>query len=401
MSNYVVLSLNVLIMTLLLNKPLSSKAFATSPSFPRQVITDASHDWDASPLDNASDCKGISHAIPIADLESVSYFSDGKNLNATLWLSAPFEEKPSPSWRSPSYSMFIHINSFYETNIPDYEVTIKWDPFSSSWTRQILEWSSNDTRVLAEKDNYTGFFDNNPEGSGKAKSRVNLSFNLASINSPDKYIGFFRISDVIIKGNDHCLINDDSDNAMYVPIPEFTVSTSPSSVELRPGEEKDVELKVNSTIHSTPRIAFSTNQTRGIQLDLIPKEEFLTPAAMTASFLHVKVLQNATFRYNVPYTIQILPNVSFPKIDSNLVKGKSNKMSATIPIPRSYLTITILPSLTLPEQIKNTWETWGSPISGFYTLIAAIAAGISPLIIRRIRQERKKKDKQQQQKRLE
>ncbi len=401
MKDYVVLPLIVLITTMLLSKLPSREAFATSPSFARQVITDASRDWDASPLDNASNCKGIRHDIPFPDLESVSYFSNGKSLNATLWLSAPFEEKPSPFWRSPSYSMFIHINSFYETNIPDYEVTIKWDPISSTWNRQLLEWSSNDTRVLAQKDNYTGFFDNNPEGSGKAKGRVNLSFNLDSINSPDNYLGFFRISDVSMKGQNHCLLNDDSDNAMYVPIPEFTVSTSPSSVQLRPGDEKDVELKVNSTIHSTPRISFSTNQTHGIELNLIPKEEFLTPAAMTASFLHIKVLQNATFRYNVPYTIQILPNVSFPKIDSNLVKGKNSKMSATIPIPRSYLTITVLPPLTLLEQIRNTWETWGSPISGFYTLIAAIAAGSSPWILRKIRQERKKDKQQQQQKKPE
>ena len=229
--------------------------------------------------DNDSNCKGVSHAVPFADLESVSYFSDGKNLNATLWLSAPFEEKPSPSWRSPSYSIYIHINSFYATNFPDYEVTIKWNPFTSSWTRQILEWMPNDTRVLAEKENYTGFFDNNPEASGQAKSRVNLSFNLTSINSPNNYVGFVRLSDVFVRGHDTCLIDDDSDSAMYVPIPEITVSTSPSSVELRPGEEKNVELKVNSTIHSTARIAFSTNQTHGIELDLIPKEQFLTPVA--------------------------------------------------------------------------------------------------------------------------
>jgi len=119
-------------------------------------------------------------------------------------------------------------------------------------------------------------------------------------------------------------------------------------VELRPRDEKDVQLRVNSTIHSTPNIAFSTNQSQGIQVNLVPKQEFLTPAAMTTSFLHLKVLTNAVYRYDVPYTIGIFPNVSFPKIDSTLVRGKSstNQMSATIPIKTSYLTVTILPPIS-------------------------------------------------------
>ncbi len=376
-----------------------SLVFAISPIFSHQVITDAPHDWDISPADSVSNCTYLQknkNIITYPDLESISYFSDGKTLNATLWLSGLFEEKPSMG-EIPSYSMFININSFYGTRIPDYEVSIKWDPLSSTWNKVVTEWSANDTRVIYEKDNVTGFFDNDPLESGKAKGHVNLSLDLASINYPDSYLGYFSIANSFSYKNNHCFVHDDSDNALYVPIPQFTISTSPNSIDLRPGEEgKDVELRVNSTIHSTPKLSFFTNQTRGIEVDLIPKEERLTPAAMTTSFLHVKVLGNTTFRYHVPYTIQLLSNISFPKIDSNLIKGinKNNRMSATIPLQPSYLTVTILPPLQFSDYFKNLWDAWGSPIGFFYTLITTIGVGVSSWIINKIRKGRKE-DKHQ------
>jgi hypothetical protein len=113
-------------------------------------------------------------------------------LNTTLWLSGPIEEKP-PLREFPSYSMLINVNSFYGTNIPiDYEVSIEWNPFSSTWDKRVTEWSANDTRVIYEKDNVTGFIDNNPSfGSEIGKGHVNLSLDLALINYPDSYLGYF------------------------------------------------------------------------------------------------------------------------------------------------------------------------------------------------------------------
>jgi hypothetical protein len=388
-SNYPALILILLIVMLSSYRIPIPDAFAMSPPFARQVITDVPHDWDASPLDDISNCTGIQHYITYPDLEAISYFSDGKTLNATLWLSAPFEEKPFG--HVPSYSMYIHINSFYESTQPDYEVTVFWDIDSHNWTRDVIELSSNDSRIVSETRNFTNFFDNNPEAGGKAKGRVTLNFNLQSINSPDSYIGFFSLEDRFSKNENQCLIVDDSDNAIYVPIPEFTVSTMPNSVELRPGDVKDVQLRVNSSIHSSPRITFSTNQSSGIEVNLVPKQEFLTPAAMTTSFLHLKALTNATYRYNAPYTIRILPNASFPKIGSTLLRGKStiNQMSATIPLKTAYLTVTILPPIGPLDAIKDTFVSW-TPITAFYPIAAAVV-GISLWVFAKIRKKRENK----------
>src|ERR687897_2437687 len=92
-----------------------------SPSFVRQEIVDSSGDWifwkgsssssqsnktqlnthggnivEVEKADNPSECeigKG-SNYIPPPDIQSVSYISDGKKLNATVWLTSPFEEPP-------------------------------------------------------------------------------------------------------------------------------------------------------------------------------------------------------------------------------------------------------------------------------------------------------------------
>ena len=93
---------------------------ADSPSFVRQEIIDSSHDWifwkgstvspsnktqlnthegdlvEVEKADNSSECEigenGSSFSPP--DIQSVSYISDGKKLNATVWLTSPFKEPP-------------------------------------------------------------------------------------------------------------------------------------------------------------------------------------------------------------------------------------------------------------------------------------------------------------------
>ena len=82
-----------------------------SPSFVRQEITDSSGDWifwkgnsstapinthdgklvEINKANDVSECKTNNDSFP-PDIRSVSYISDGKDLNSTIWLSSPFEE---------------------------------------------------------------------------------------------------------------------------------------------------------------------------------------------------------------------------------------------------------------------------------------------------------------------
>src|SRR5215204_6143152 len=71
---------------------------ATSPDFPRQVIIDDTNDWlptnflEGSRF-NVSKCNEDNFFFSSTpDIQEVNYLSNGKTLNATIWLSSLFEE---------------------------------------------------------------------------------------------------------------------------------------------------------------------------------------------------------------------------------------------------------------------------------------------------------------------
>ena len=97
----------------LISHLLYKQTYADSPSFVRQEIKDATEDWQLwkrslhsfnvttrdgktvtlDMANNMSDCK-INGQFNSPDIESVSYSSDGKTLDGTIWLTAPFIEPP-------------------------------------------------------------------------------------------------------------------------------------------------------------------------------------------------------------------------------------------------------------------------------------------------------------------
>ena len=90
-----------------------NESFGDSPSFVRQEINDSKGDWqlwkgshhstnvtthngEVVTLDmanNLSECK-VNGQFISPDIESVSYMSNSKTLNGTIWLASPFIESP-------------------------------------------------------------------------------------------------------------------------------------------------------------------------------------------------------------------------------------------------------------------------------------------------------------------
>jgi hypothetical protein len=56
---------------------------------------------------------------------------------------------------------------------------------------------------------------------------------------------------VIKKGN-ACGLVDVLGNVGYIPPPKFSVSTFPSPLEIKQGEEKTIELRINSSTLARP-----------------------------------------------------------------------------------------------------------------------------------------------------
>jgi len=280
----------VLIILVIFYKPVSDLAFAQSPSFPRQEIINPIGNWSvikarqnlvdlqtafnrtvtvelAKHKNECTEEKQNHFRIP--DIAAVTYLSNGKTLNATLWLSNPLTEHPLnisttllPLKDVPiymiRYGMAVDVISAYDTQGGDYAVRILWDAVNKTWTRVLEEYSpALDIRTLKQEDYHGGL-------PGIGKKYLDLSLNLSTLNYPDKYSLLFYVYYFFIKNGRLCSLT---------------------------GEV------INSSVSQS-----------------IPKS--------------------------------------------------------------SNLTITVNPQLTLQEQISNVWTVIGSPVSGFYTLIAAAVGAV-------------------------
>ena len=78
------------------------------------------------------------------------------------------------------------------------------------------------------------------------ESYIDFSFDLDKVNSPSQYKMAFYITDYFVKDHVLCRLIDTT-NWVIIPPPDFSMSVSPSSVLLRPGEEKNLELQIKGS----------------------------------------------------------------------------------------------------------------------------------------------------------
>lgn len=377
-----------------------------SPQFPLQKIDDPPKDWYYYPLMASSNCSTMPQPSQIPDMTGVSYFSDGESLNATIWLSGPFQQIPKPFARFPIYAMWVGIiqPNDIQTKV-DYTNTIEWNPLDSTWSKSLSEISSNDTRIIAQTKNHTKFFDN-----AGGKGHVNLSVDLRRLTSPSEYfIVFALIDDVVYKGN-MCGLLDITGTSFYVPPPVFRSSVYPAPIELRQGEEKTAELRLNSTSLVKPLVHFSLNDLpKDLVVSIKPNKTYATPAGITTSLIDVSASESAR---TGPYTIQINSTISYPvtidvnsivasefsKVTQSSVNGTQSNVSPSTDIitdsistkiikSRPFYFTVLVTSFTFDDQFRSFWSAYGD----FISLIAGgFVAGFTALVFDRIRRKRDK-----------
>ena len=179
----------------------------------------------------------------LSDIRTITYASNGRFLNATFWLSHPFEMNPPVSERR--YQILIGVPN-HDDNTPgfpnDYSVSIEWH--NGTWSKRFSELSpSRDRAIIWSIDNYTNFSD------PLNRNVTRLSFDLGEINFPDTYSILFEANDYFKVGPDNYIMSDNActDSAIYcstlIPFPiikDFEITTSPSPVLVRQGETKTV-----------------------------------------------------------------------------------------------------------------------------------------------------------------
>ncbi|HKG70625.1 MAG TPA: hypothetical protein VKA87_01945, partial [Nitrososphaeraceae archaeon] len=85
-----------------------------SARFSRQGVVDASDDWvDMANIKNQQ--LNLTSLFQPTDIRGVNFFSDGKILNATIWINGEFQEKPPAEFGRVSYGAYIDADFNEET----------------------------------------------------------------------------------------------------------------------------------------------------------------------------------------------------------------------------------------------------------------------------------------------
>ncbi len=294
------------------------------------------------------------------DILSVDYSSNGRFLNATLWLYFPFKE--IPSHKELDYGMFIDSDFNSRTGFGgiDYKVELQWNKNRQVWDKVIETWSPlGEEKVVDNQTNYTNFYE-------KGKKYVELSVDLVKIQNPEKYKVLFYADS---RNEDDALIID---TTRWIAIPQLhlLLSTFPTSVELFPGQEKVVEVKINSTEGYEPIVNFKTeNKTGAINLDFIYDQLRIPSYGMATTPLIIKADKSTNVG---PYTLFIFANSNFPPEELLDVSGVKDVGPYNIE-KRSTLLVNVNPEPNALEKIGYAWSNIGGPIE---FIIGTLVGGI-------------------------
>ena len=119
-----------------------------------------------------------------SDIQKVTYFSDGKTLNVTLWLGDTMPENPTREGANNLvYGILIDVDNNPTTGKfgVDYQKEIQWSNTTQQWNNFIAEYSSpGHLRILESQRNRSVLYEEN-------QKYIPVSLDLESITSPAKY----------------------------------------------------------------------------------------------------------------------------------------------------------------------------------------------------------------------
>jgi hypothetical protein len=353
--------------------------------FPRQEIATGVHDGIQVNSTNGNqtiaDYKDFLDNS--SDIQRITYSSNGKILNATLWLNGPIHATPSNyGANTVVYGVLIDIDNNPTTGKfgVDYQKETQWTNKTASWNSFLVEYSSTENyRVLDFQRNSTGFFLDN-------QTFALVSIDLNPLTSPTVFRVLYY--SILVYNSSKMVL--DLSSWIDIPPPQYVFSTTPSPLVVRQGEQKNVGLQLVSSTGTPTKV--SSYQ---------PLENY---SSVTVEYDQIKVNQSqsgfapAHFRIKVPlgtpvgqYVVPILTNISTGSIfPSNFVNLGNQTVLVDIQgyhTARANLTISVIEAQTFSEQIKDFWSVYGALIS---LVGAGFAGGISTYLFDYLKNRKKK-----------
>ena len=326
--------------------------------------------------DNTTKC---SSNLFSSDIISANVVVGERFINSTLWFSNPFLVNYPENVAGVTYSMSIVDNS--EVSLPLYTLALSWSP-SYGWQKTLYQHSlsNNSSRPLTPNTNYPSILYGNVSNMeyGEDFGYVDIILDKTSrINLPNDYNILFHS---LIFDDEFCYKVDLFDKIFEVPFVDSLLNSS-EQIALRPGQEKTVEIRVQSTPGSKPVINFlNVNQSADLYLHF-PQSKVPSNSDGVA-FTLAKLKTSPDIDPQI-YTIPIHYNVTTKSFVAYPLMFKNARVIQIGEIePREsldYLTINILPALTTPEHIDNFLKIYGGIISliviSILTAAAVIGAG--------------------------
>jgi hypothetical protein len=394
-----ILAILIVTIVITLHKPLFQNALAATPPFSRQEVLGHSANW-FDMYNNRPVRDGASYSY--IDIKSVNYFSDGRTLNATIWL-ADFQPIPPPDHDNVNYGMYFDADFNKETGVQgiDYKVEISWDKKNQTWTKVFEEWGTNITqpKTLGKPEPADIFYEN-------GRTYVTLSADLDAMISPNKYRVVFY-AEVIDSVQRNTWIVD-ATNWVSIPPPEIAVTVLPSSMDLRQGDASTVEVRLNSTTDSELTVKLLPVELSAVEeedgdpndfgLEFELEELHISPHGIAASPLHINAFDHTDVSL---HTIVILANSTIPEEslffgqieseensdnDNNSSVDDNQEEEAADSLLPSYVTDeTNVKQSTFLVQVDK-WDVndrfnafidqWFTPLTSVYTTITGIIGGI-------------------------
>jgi hypothetical protein len=391
-----VLSLLILITISYIPMP-TLNVLADSPSFSRQEVGDDEHDGiningDAGtqsvddykdPLDNST------------DILKITYLSDAKNLNASLWLGGNFSENPaSKGAQAVVYGMLLDIDSNPKTGFQgvDYQLEVQWMNSSNIWNMFLGEYPSVDDaslkdpadylKILDLKKNYTDFFVDN-------KPYVTLSLPLEDVAFPSKFKAMYY--GIVIYNSSNMVV--DLGSWIDIPPANLAISTLPNPVIIRQGEQKNVAVQLKSNDGFISNVASFLPIENYSKIDVQPHNidelnsdvggNDVSSSNMGPRTFIIKVSSDAEIgEYTVPILVNMSTGSVFPSDFLRLSKFNFSVPTKGNIITIANMTITVTEPVTAQEQIKEFWGAYGGIIS---LVGAGFGGGLASYVLDRVK----------------
>lgn len=361
---------------------------ASSPSFELQELINENRQW-VQTYGNSTEGLKTSYT----DILSTNHISDGKTLNTTVWLYSGFSNSSSAydeiynasdaysnlSSAKLSYGILIDSDANTRTGYNGADYDFYAELYEGKLNVYLYQLSSTGGyKLVGSKSNLTFSHAESPVGPGY----VNLNLDLSSIGYPSEYNLLFYSAESIGSNEVRQFTN-----WVTIPPPSLEISTPPSDISIRQGEEQMIPARIKSTSGFSNDVI---NITLGVTNNFNDNfNDYIIGSSFNSSEFDVHIQRNQPplIKIGVPnqtplgsYTIPLIVTIREPSMatatkptfTAPLGVTIDPKFALSVKYPTvGYLTkpinftVTVIPPKGIGDQFKDFWATYGQFIGIF------------------------------------